>query len=147
MRAGFPSQTDHDVAAAAARRARLPISARQVKRWRGRGLIGSPKREWPGYAQGSRSSADDYPAGTVERVATIAKWTTQGVSLNDIAVLLFVGDEAYPMALATIRTACSALADDVLKAGLWRDTPHSAGPTERAEFAAARVMRVGRESK
>jgi hypothetical protein len=147
MSQGFPSETDRQLAAAASRLADLPISDRQVKRWRGRGLIGSPDRAWPGYARGSRSSIESYPPGTIERVATIARWATDGVSLNDITILLFVGEDSYPMSVETVRRASASLAESVLDSSVWRDSSLSAGLTERAELAAAHVMKSGRESK
>src|SRR5437870_5603759 len=142
MRAGFPSATDRGLAAAAAELAGIPVSDRQVKRWRGDGLIATPGRSWPGYAQGSQSSLESYPPGTIERIAAIARWAKEGVGLNDIAILLFVEGESYPMSLDRVRSGCAALAASVLNASVWRHSGSAETPTERAELAAAHVMKA-----
>jgi hypothetical protein len=86
---GDPTQADKDLASAASRFARLPISAYQVERWREAGVL---RTERPSRGHGRGWEKAKFVDGSVEHAACIARILTEQVppkSLDRAALLCF----------------------------------------------------------
>jgi hypothetical protein len=76
--------------AAAASTDELPLSARQIERWRQEELIDASHRVWPGRGKGSRSQ---YPPTAIEQAQAVARLVREGLRLQDIPLVLFARRE------------------------------------------------------
>jgi hypothetical protein len=84
------------------------VSARQLERWRARGLLAPNVRRWPGRGRGSVSEP---PPGAGELVVWLARNTRPGRRPDDLALLAFAAGLSVPE--TTVRAAFAAAASDI----------------------------------
>ncbi|MEU5691829.1 hypothetical protein [Actinosynnema sp. NPDC020468] len=109
-----PSSADHALIASAAARG-VEVTARQVERWRERGLVAPNRRRGLGRGRGSSSEP---VAGTLELVVWLATHTAPGNRPHHLALRAFGENLAVPE--RTVRAAFESVLDPAPT-----DYPHS----------------------
>jgi hypothetical protein len=118
-----------------AARCGLALTARQLERWRARGLLPPNIRRWPGRGQGSTSE----PAkGAADLVAWLARHAGPGRRPGDLALLAFAEGLLVPE--RTVRAAFAAPVSGT-RLAVERGMPPGASPEDVGDAAVAAGLR------
>lgn len=110
----------------------LPVSPREIERWRQAGLLPAPQRGYPG-----RGSTSSYPDEAIRQAREIARLLKGGERLSEIAVPLF--SSGYRLEEAVVKAAFKSAASR-LEHVIRRRKP-GAGAIDTAEAAADTLLR------
>jgi hypothetical protein len=113
----------------------LAVTARQLERWRARGLLPPNIRRWHGRGRGSTSEP---PEGSAELVVWLARNARPGRRPGDLALLAFA--EGLPVPEGTVRAAFAAPVSGT-RLAVERGMPPGASPEDVGDAAVAAGLR------